>query len=370
MNEEITLQEFYRRRERKVGSLKKNGLFLLFTFPFLLAFIIFFIYPLIYGIYISFTQYKLSYPGQETFVGTRWYQVLFDAGYKIKGQTSTFKYFSSFWRAFGHTLTFATIMVPIAIIVPLTLAILINFKPIGYKLFRCLVYLPSIVPLSCAGAIFVMLFNPKDTAGVLATMIPGSFFDTIRWFDQTWFSFEMFDQTINIAYAWIPIFCMCFWGGWGGNFIILSAGLENVPKSLYEASSVDGCSRWKKILHVTIPNIKGQLVLCLFTTIIGYMGLYGQNYVLLGGGPFTASKLNGAPAWGDTSTILYYIQAIVDGSNAQLQESFYGLASAASIVYAIFVGILTGIQQYATRDRKSGFKISERYAKWKRVAQQ
>ena len=79
--------------------------------------------------------------------------------------------------------------------------------------------------------------------------------------------------------------------------------------------------------------------------------------------------LNGAPAWGDTSTLLYYIQAIVDGSNAQLQSSFYGLASAASIVYALFVGIFTGIQQYATRDRKSGFKISEGYSKWKRIAQ-
>lgn len=370
MQEEITLQEFYRRRERKIGSIKKNGMFLLFTLPFLLAFIIFFVYPLIYGIYISFTQYKLSYPGQETFVGTRWYQVLFDASYKINGKVPTIRYYESFWRAFSHTLVFATIMVPIAIIVPLALAILINFKPPGFKLFRCLVYLPSIVPLSCAGAIFVMLFNPIDTAGVLATIFPGSIFEKVRFFEETWFSFEMFNTTINVAYAWIPIFCMCFWGGWGGNFIILSAGLENVPKSLYEASSVDGCSRWKKILHVTIPNIKGQLVLCLFTTIIGYMGLYGQNYVLLAGGPFKAGHLNGAPAWGDTSTILYYIQAIVDGSNPSLQENFYGLASAASIVYAFFVGILTGIQQYATRDRKSGFKISERYSKWKRVAQQ
>ena len=369
MKESLTLQEFYRREERKKGSFKKYGVFILFVLPFLLAFLVFFVYPLFYGIYISFTQYNLSYPGQETFVGLRWYQVLFNPHYKINGKVPMLKYYDSFWRAFFHTVIFAIIMVPIAIIVPLALAILINYKPPGFKLFRCLVYLPSIVPLSCAGAIFVMLFNPKDTAGVLATLFPNTIFDNVKWFTQTWFSFSINGSVYNVAYAWIPIFCMCFWGGWGGNFIILSAGLENVPRSLYEASSVDGCSRRHKIIYVTIPNIKGQLVLCLFTTIIGYMGLYGQNYVLLGGGPFTATTLNGAPAWGDTSTLLYYIQAIVDGSNAQLQSSFYGLASAASIVYALFVGIFTGIQQYATRDRKSGFKISEGYSKWKRIAQ-
>ena len=69
MKESLTLQEFYRREERKKGSFKKYGVFILFVLPFLLAFLVFFVYPLFYGIYISFTQYKLSYPGQETFVG-------------------------------------------------------------------------------------------------------------------------------------------------------------------------------------------------------------------------------------------------------------------------------------------------------------
>jgi multiple sugar transport system permease protein len=153
---------------------------------------------------------------------------------------------------------------------------------------------------------------------------------------------------------------MCLWGGWGGNFIILSAGLENVPKSLYEASSIDGCSSFKKILHVTIPGIKGQLVLCLFTTIIGYLGLYGQNYVLTAGGPYGTTL----PGSGRTSTVMYFIQDIV-ANNLNLRAAVYGLGAAASIVFAIFVGIISGIQMYLTRDKKTGTKISERYAKWK-----
>lgn len=369
MSTELTLQEFYRRRERTVGGLKKYGLALLFLAPFLIGFIVFFIYPLFYGIYISFTNFNLSKPGETKMVGFQWYAILFNRNYAIKG-TKFSPFFDSYWKAFIHTIIFVVIMVPIAIIIPLALAILINLKPPGYKIFRCLVYMPAIVPLACSGAIFVMLFNPAAASGILATLFPGSFFDNIKFFqDSVWFSFNVGPINVPIVYAWIPIFFMCFWGGWGGNFIIFSAGLENVPKSLYEASSVDGCNRWNKILHVTLPNIKGQLVLCTFTTIIGYMGLYGQNYTLIGGGPYMNKLLISAPAYGETSTLIYFIQAIVDGSNTTMQAKFYGLASAASIIYAILVGILTGIQQFLSRDKKSGTIISERYSKWIRVVQ-
>ena len=252
-------------------------------------------------------------------------------------------------------------MVPIALILPLTLAILVNKKPAGYKLFRSLIYLPSIVPLTASSAIFVMLFNPLPQHGLIAEVCnllgtPVNF----DWFIDVMFKFNFFGKEVEVVYAWIPIFLMCFWGGWGGNFIILSAGLENVPKSLYEASSIDGCSSFKKILHVTIPGIKGQLVLCLFTTIIGYLGLYGQNYVLTDANPNKTTL----PGSGSTSTVMFFIQDIV-ANNLNLRGSVYGLGAAASIVFAIFVGIISGIQMYITRDKKTGTKISERYAKWK-----
>ena len=158
---------------------------------------------------------------------------------------------------------------------------------------------------------------------------------------------------------------MCLWGGWGSNFIILSAGLENIPKNLYEASDIDGCSAWKKILHITIPGIKGQLVLCLFTTIIGYLGLYGQNYVLSNGGPLI-STLSGLPGGGKTSTIMYFIQDIV-ANVPNFRSTIYGLGAAASLVFALFVGIISGIQMYCTRERKTGTKISEAYEKWHKI---
>ena len=351
MEKTVVLEEYAKQRSRRIGAFKKYGVTGIFLLPYLAAFIVFFVLPLFYGIYISLTNFQYGKPGVEHFNDFAWFRMLFD---------STFMpgIYKSFWLAFVHTIMFSVIMVPIAIILPLFLAILINQKPAGYKLFRALIYMPSIVPLTAAGTIFTLLFMSKSQHGVLAEF----FGIDIMWFIDNWFSFKLFGEQIDIVYAWIPIFFMCLWGGWGGNFIILSAGLQNVPKHLYEAADIDGCSSFRKILNVTIPGIKPQLVLCLFTTILGYLGLYGQNYVLSSGGPSIAA-IASMPAGGKTSTLMYFIQDIV-ANNLQFKSSLYGLGAAASLVFALFAGIISGIQMYITREKKTGTKISEAYNKW------
>jgi len=346
----VVLEEYAKQRSRRIGLLKKYGITALFLLPYLGAFIIFFVVPLIYGVYISFTNFKYGKPGIESFNQFAWYKMIFDKTYFPQ-------IYNSFWASFTHTIVFSVIMVPIAVLLPLGLAILVNRKPPGFKLFRSLIYMPSIVPLTAAGTIFTMLFLPLDQHGLLAEI----FGINIKWHVDSWITFNLFGYNVDVAYAWIPIFFMCFWGGWGGNFIILSAGLENVPKHLYEACAIDGCSGWKKVMNVTIPGIKPQLVLCLFTTILGYLGLYGQNFVLYGGGPVVPNLAN-MPAEGKTSTIMYFIQDIA--TKDSFKSSLYGLAAAASLVYALFAGILSGIQMYCTRDKKTGTKISEAYNKW------
>ncbi|MBR3845187.1 MAG: sugar ABC transporter permease [Clostridia bacterium] len=354
MERTIVLEEYAKQRSKRIGSLRKYGVTAIFLLPYLLSFIVFFVIPLFYGVYISLTNFQYGKPGVETFNDFAWFRMLFD-------KTFMPGVYNSFWLAFVHTVMFSVIMIPIAILLPLSLAILVNKKPPGFKLFRALIYMPSIVPLTAAGTIFTLLFLPKSQNGLLA-----EFFGVeIKWFIDTWFSFDLFGQTVDISYAWIPIFLMCLWGGWGGNFIILSAGLQNVPRHLYEAADIDGCSSFRKIMNVTIPGIKPQLVLCLFTTILGYLGLYGQNYVLSSGGPSIAA-IASMPAGGQTSTLMYFIQDIV-ANNLQFKSSLYGLGAAASLVYALFAGIISGIQMYLTREKKTGTKISEAYNKWHEI---
>ncbi len=347
MSRTIVLEEYAKRRSRRIELVKKYSITALFLLPFLTAFIVFFVFPLFYGIYISLTNFNYSKPGAETFNQLHWFKLLLSKSYAEANRLPS--YHNNFWQSFSHTLIFSAIMVPVAVLLPLGLAILINKKPPGFKLFRALIYMPSIIPLTAAGTIFTMLFMRESYGGFLATF----FGVDIDWFNAF---FTISDK--RVYYAWIPIFFMCLWGGWGGNFIILSAGLQNVPKHLYEAAAIDGCSAWKRVMNITIPGIKPQLVLCLFTTIIGYLGLYGQNYVLTSGGPQATT----VPGSGETSTIMYYIQAIV--TNDTYKTKMYGLAAAASLIYAAFVGAFSGIQMYLTREKKTGTKISEAYNKW------
>lgn len=354
MEKTIVLEEYAKQRSRRIGTAKKYGITAVFLLPFLTAFIVFFVLPLFYGIYISLTNFQYGKPGVESFNSFAWFRMLFDKSF-MPGV------YESFWLAFTHTIIFAVLMVPVAILLPLGLAILINKKPPGYKIFRALIYMPSIVPLTAAGTIFTLLFMSKSQNGLIAEF----FGIDIMWFVDNMLTIKLFGKELEIAYAWVPIYLMCLWGGWGGNFIILSAGLQNVPKHLYEAADIDGCSSFRKVLKVTIPGIKPQLVLCLFTTIIGYLGLYGQNYVLSGGGP-TISAIASMPAGGKTSTIMYFIQDIV-ANNLTFKTSLYGLGAAASLVFALFTGIISGIQMYLTREKKTGNKISEAYKKWHKV---
>lgn len=368
MGQQVVLEEYAKTKSRRKELIKKYLTIALFMSPFLLAFIVFFVFPLFYGIYISLTNYKFSAPGfNAEFNEFKWFKYLFLIPVGKEGEITAAQklLFRSFWISFSHSIVFAIIMVPVAIILPLILAILVNMKPPGYKAFRSMIYMPSIVPLTASGTIFTLLFMNKAQNGLIPMLLAKIGIE-IRWFEEIMFEFNLFGETMYVAYAWIPIFLMCLWGGWGSNFLILNAGLQNIPHNLYEAASIDGCSSFRQALKITIPGIKPQLVLCLFTTIIGYLGLYGQNFVLVGGGPIYAIFNNVVPAGGHTSTVIYFIQDIV-ANNANFKERMYGLAAAASLIYAVIVGTISGLQMYATRDKKSGFKKSEAYGQWQRA---
>ena len=360
MEKTIVLEEYAKRRSKRAELFKKYGVTAIFLLPYIAAFLVFFVLPLFYGVYISLTNFKYGHPGEEVFNDFAWFRIILDRTY-LDGKFVSVH--NSFWLSFVHTITFAVVMVPVAVILPLSLAILINQKPIGFKFFRALIYMPSIVPLTAAGSIFSLLFMSTTQGGLVNQFLKEYGMD-VMWNHDIMFSYTFLGQEIEVAYAWIPIFLMCLWGGWGGNFIILSAGLQNVPNHLYEAADMDGASWFKKIMNVTIPGIKPQLVLCLFTTILGYMGLYGQNYVLFSGGP-SISAISKLPAGGATSTLMYFIQDIVTNDN--FRTSLYGLAAAASLIYALIVGIISGIQMYVTREKKTGTKISEAYNKWHEI---
>ena len=115
---------------------------------------------------------------------------------------------------------------------------------------------------------------------------------------------------------------------------------------------MDGCTGIRKAFAVTFPAIKQQLVLCIFNTIIGYFGLYGQIYVLTGGGPISDYHEQ------STMSIMWFLQRLVNDEpgNRYYMHDGFGMASAMGLILGVIIGIITAIQLIITRERKSGNK--------------
>lgn len=332
MDKRLTIEEYALRRSKQNSFFKRYGAAFFFLLPYLFFFCLFTVYPLIYGIVMSFMKFNIADASQNEWRGfLNYYNILFNPANS---------YNQGFWWSMRNTVLFALILVPLGVIIPLVMAVLINFEPKGYKIFRAIIYLPSILPVTASGVIFSALFSKN-------------FGYINQWTGQ------LTDWLGTTEAAWFVIILLCLWGGWGGNFIILSAGLKNVDKSLLEAASVDGCGTLKKIASVTVPAIKPQLVLCIFNTIIGYFGLYGQIYVLTGGGP--SQMIDGSNKM-TTQTIMVYLQGLITGTNYNV----FGMVSAMGLTLGVFIGIVTAIQLTVTKERPSGAKRAQEFARYKK----
>lgn len=239
MKKSWTLQSYVEDIEIKKSKVKKTSSLAFFLGPYFICFVMFFIFPLIFGLIISLCSFdgKSLFPSE--FVGFENYIKLFTSRVLIK----------DFWSSVWYTFRFALIIVPLCMLIPLGLATLVKIKPPGYKFFRACIYLPGIFPLTATGLILLRLFAYQNG------FVNAVFNTSIDWFGES-------------VTAWFLVGVFCVWGGIGGNFIIMSAALENVDKSLYEASNIDGATKWQRFRYVTLPGIKNQLVLCLFTTLI------------------------------------------------------------------------------------------------------
>lgn len=245
-------------QQQKARKRKEPLLALLLMSPFLIVFILFTLIPFIMGFAFSFMKYNPYFPEQNEFIGFQNYATLFDFSHPVS---------KTFWESFRTMFVFDAVAVPLLIIIPLVLAYFINMNPPGYKIFRAIIYLPSIVSITIVGIIFGNMFK-GDSSGLINAL----FGTNIKWLSgKPWQG-----DTLR----WVVMLIASIWWQTGTNFVIFSGALRDVPKSLYEACEMDGAGRWKRILHVTLPNIRPAITICLFNTLIGYLNLYAQPYVL------------------------------------------------------------------------------------------
>lgn len=322
MQKLVEIKQYAQTRERRKSLARKSLSVGTFLGPYTVTFAMFFVFPLVFGIIMAFGKFTpMSFLPEQG--GTlENFAVLF-------GDNSIAK---DFWEAVWTTIKFCACIVPLSMLIPLGLALLTNLKPPGYKLFRAMIYVPGIFPLTATGLILMRMFDAHYG------WVNSVFGLSIDWFG-------------SVVACWFMIAFLCIWCGIGGNFIIMSAGLENVDKTLYEAAKIDGCNGWKRFLHVTLPGIKPQLFLTLFTTIIGYMNIYGQIFILGSNNPDLNSM----------KSAVYRIQDLLAGSNPRV----FGYAAAMGICLGLIIIVIAVVQLIVTKERKGGTKYAEDFRQWK-----
>ena len=125
------------------------------------------------------------------------------------------------------------------------------------------------------------------------------------------------------------------WQGAGYQMLIFLAGLQDIPESLYEAAELDGASKWKKFLYITLPGLKPTTVMILTTTLISALNLMTQSMVMTQGGPEYS-----------TMTPIYYIY------RTGFTDRQLGYASAVSVIYGLIIIVLTVVQRRITNRKE------------------
>ena len=233
----------------------------LYLLPHAALFLLFVVYPVGYGLYVSFHRWDLL---QETrpFVGLEYYRNLFDPS----TPQSQF-----FWQTMKNTLLFTLVSVPLLVVSALGLAVLLHRPIFGRSVFRAIFFLPGILTVSVMGILWRWMFD--NQIGLVNAVIT-QFFNRqpIPFLSTEWL-------------AWIPIVVGTVWWTVGFNMTLYLAALGNISESLYEAASLDGATVWEQFRYITLPMLTPQTLFVTVTTALASLQLYGQSLVITNGGP-------------------------------------------------------------------------------------
>jgi multiple sugar transport system permease protein len=273
-----------------------------FVAPALLVIAVFFFVPVVAALALSFTDfdiYALADSRNLRVVGLRNYAELLRT--------------PLFWQAFGNTLYFVVVGVPVSIAVSFTAALLLHSRLVRFQaFFRTALFAPVVTTLVAVAVIWRYLFNPHY--GWLNYALGRLGVSPIDWLgDPHW--------------AMPAIIVLAVWKNFGYNMIILLAGLQSIPEPLYEAARIDGASVWRQFRHVTLPMLAPILAMVNILTIAGYFQLFAEPYVMTQGGPLQS-----------TVSVLYFMY----------EEGFkwwnLGSASAVAFVLFLFIFCVTALQ--------------------------
>ncbi len=297
MKENLKADITIRPISKRSRIIKENLTGYAFISPFIIGFLAFTFIPILASLYLSFTNYNLF--ASPTWIGLDNYIQMFTADPR-------------YWKSLKVTLIYVLAGVPLRLAFALLIALMLNTASRAVGLYRSLFYLPSLIGGSVAVAI--MWRNVFGDVGIVNILLDLLGLQSVRWFGNP------------TAALWMLIF-LSVWQ-FGSSMLIFLAGLKGIPKSYYEAASVDGANGIQKFFKITLPMLSPVI---LFNTVMQTIAAF-MTFVPA----FIISKGTGGPLDG---TLLYSLYLFIQGF-----EFFnMGYASAMAWIMLIIVGILTAI---------------------------
>ena len=282
-----------------------------FFAPALALILVFFFLPAAASLLLGFTDfdiYALGDLGRLRFVGLDNYLRL--------------AHDPLFRTALLNTLYFVAVGGPVSVLASLGAALLVNHPLVRLRgLFRSLLFLPVVTTLVAVAVVWRYLYHPRF--GFLNYLLGLAGIAPIDWLgDPRW--------------AMPALILMAVWKNFGFNMVIFIAGLQSIPRRLYEAAEIDGAGPWRQFRHITLPMLAPTFVFVAVVTMIGYFQLFAEPYVMTGGGPADSTL---------SVALLMF------------QEGFrwWNLGYAAAVAFVLFLVILAGtaVQLWLRRGRES-----------------
>ncbi|RUS45589.1 carbohydrate ABC transporter permease [Cohnella sp. AR92] len=291
----IDVQSTKNAKRKRFAPYRKNISGYLFLVPAAVLFILFLWVPIIKGVIFSF--YHIDFVKGDTFVGLDNYRTVFhdpEIGVAVK-----------------NTLYYMLLCLLIGFWVPVLFAIAISEIRRFQGLFRVAAYLPNVIPVVVLYGLWRWIYDPVGPINAFLGKLGA---DQILFMTDT-------------RWSMISLVIMETWQQFGSAMLIYLAAVLSIPKDWYEAAEIDGAGIWARVRHITLPSIKGLIMLMLILQLIGTSQGYQSQLAMLDGGPLNATMTYGLK-------IVKYAFTRLD----------YGVASALGVLMFLVLGGLAVVQ--------------------------
>ena len=286
-----------RTRTRRTRDPRRGPRALVFTAPFFILFTLFLFWPVLSALWASLFDDSLV--GDSSWTGLENYR-------ELAGDPN-------FWAAMWHTAFFTLLSVPPLVLLPLGLALLVSRVLRMQWLFRLAFFAPYVLPVSVVVLLWNWIFQPGF--GLINSYLTGLGLSEVNWLGQP-------------VVAMVSIVIATVWWTFGFNFVLYLAGLQEIPRELYEAAATEGATPGQQIRHITLPLLTSTTVLVLMLQVIASLKVFDQIYLLQLGTPGPENSTRPA------------IQYIYEAGFTQYRIGYASAMSFAFFLVVVAVGLL------------------------------